>query len=412
MIIYLVLSFLFAPLYLIALLWCGNLGVLRYRLGRLPVSPPAATRVYWLHAASLGEVTSIKSIIESLIINYPDAQILITTSTVAGYGAAQKTYPHTTHGYLPLDTPLCLYWAFKRVRPTHLFITEAERWPGLFWFAQMFSTRLIGLNSYIKPASVESPLQKVLYKKMYSYYDDIFTQAPPMFSCLDLPHTTIHQCCSFKAGGVLPVKKVRQRTLPVLMVGSVYQDELENYTNLWRALYAQGTECHMILIPRHLSWRHELEKQTNKLPGTITHFNTSAGSTPNDLLVHLKSELKKPGITTISMIGIMKDVYKLSSIFYLGGTFNDIGGHNVLEPAGWTLPIVSGPNLAATNYEAHAMHKTGGLRTTAHGRELATLTEKLLASPHLREEMGKKNAAWVKAQAASIKKSLALISSF
>lgn len=412
MIVYHLLSFLFAPAYLLVLTWCKNMGILRYRLGRLPASPPAAPRIYWIHGASLGEINSIKPVVKQLKIDYPDAHVLVTSSTVAGFAAAQENYPETANAYLPLDTPLCLWWAWKRVRPTHLIITEAERWPGLCSFANWYGTQLIGLNTYITPARLENRLQKTLCARLYKTYNAILTQSLPEFADLKLNTTQIHECGSLKAGSVLPLKKAVPPSIPVLFAGSIHEDELIHYKNLWRNLYAHGISCHMVLVPRHMKWQEGLEKNVSTLPGTTTHLSSHAGHTASDVKRHLKKGLKTPGVTTISMIGVMHDVYKKSSIFYLGGTFNTVGGHNVLEPAGWTLPIIAGPCISATNYEAHALAQAGGLHQAVHERDLYEITTKLLASEHLRTQMGKKNAAWVKSQAASVKKLLALISSF
>ena len=44
-------------------------------------------------------------------------------------------------------------------------------------------------------------------------------------------------------------------------------------------------------------------------------------------------------------MGILNDIYAISDVVILGGAFENIGGHNPIEPAYFGCKIISGKNI-------------------------------------------------------------------
>ncbi|MBI2432634.1 MAG: 3-deoxy-D-manno-octulosonic acid transferase, partial [Candidatus Hydrogenedentes bacterium] len=55
-----------------------------------PVVPPFSDAPLWIHACSVGEVGTARPLIAALKETLPNVPILLTTSTVAGRGQADK----------------------------------------------------------------------------------------------------------------------------------------------------------------------------------------------------------------------------------------------------------------------------------------------------------------------------------
>ena len=50
-------------------------------------------------------------------------------------------------------------------------------------------------------------------------------------------------------------------------------------------------------------------------------------------------------VALLDTIGELASVYSISTISFVGGTLVPIGGHNLLEPAFFGIPVVYGPHL-------------------------------------------------------------------
>ncbi len=65
-----------------------------------------------------------------------------------------------------------------------------------------------------------------------------------------------------------------------------------------------------------------------------------------------------------------------------------VGGHNLLEPAALSLPIVAGPHNFNSADIARMLGERGALRIVHDASELAQVVGDLLADPRTRTTMG------------------------
>ena len=76
------------------------------RLGLTQNKPSKDKSLIWIHAVSVGEVNASISLIRSLINNYPQSEILVTTSTPTGSKLLlERLGNKIKHQYLPVDIP-------------------------------------------------------------------------------------------------------------------------------------------------------------------------------------------------------------------------------------------------------------------------------------------------------------------
>ena len=108
----------------------------------------------------------------------------------------------------------------------------------------------------------------------------------------------------------------------------------------------------------------------------------------------------------VCKLGELFNLYQFADIFYLGGTFVNIGGHNLLEPAVWSNACIIGPHYQNTQVVAAQMQKAGGLikidNKTDNFAQLLQASQKLLADHNLIKQMGKCNFAWLTMQATQV----------
>jgi len=397
------------PFYLFGLWWRNKLGVLSERFGLLPRI--RATQTFWIHGASVGEVLSIEETIHYIITQHPTAQILLTSNTTQGASILKKRFSNLPVHFLPVDFFLCQLLAFWRVRPTALIIIEAERWLALFATATLLKVKLIGLNTYVKPHRVHQYFHKRLYGSLYRLFDHIFTQDQTPFKQLHVSSKHLHTIGSIKASNVL---FKMQQTLPpkratlrfTLLVGSVHENELSHYFALYNNIKENGYNPHLILVPRHFTGETNLYTRAQSVTPNISYWSEKSGDTEETVIRGIHNAIKTTDISLVCVMGVLFQLYPYADIFYLGGTFNMIGGHNVLEPAAWQLPIVTGPYIAVKNYEAHKLHALGGLTCVQNQYELISHTLSLLSNTHYKKIQGTKNKQWLQKQAATVQYNL------
>ena len=101
------------------------------RLGRASLPRPAGPLV-WVHAASVGEASSIMPLLAVLAERRPLTALLVTTGTVTSARFVASRLPAgAVHQYVPLDSPAFVGRFLGHWRPSVAVLTEQEVWPNL-----------------------------------------------------------------------------------------------------------------------------------------------------------------------------------------------------------------------------------------------------------------------------------------
>jgi 3-deoxy-D-manno-octulosonic-acid transferase len=192
-----------------------------------------------------------------------------------------------------------------------------------------------------------------------------------------------------------------------LLVGSVHPGELDVYLELFTTLKQEFTELKIIIAPRHFHWKQELVQKINAqnlssyLWDETNQTNTTIHDVPDILNTH--------DVLLVCKLGVLFDLYQFADIFYLGGTFVPVGGHNLLEPAVWGVPSFVGPYHANCKAHADALEQAHGLLKVQNTQELITQTEKLLQDKQLRLTMIHNSRTWLVHEAAVVEDNLAVL---
>src|ERR687892_2301792 len=104
------------------------------RLGFYPaaiLASLASARPVWIHAASVGEVSSAEPLVRELKARVPERKILVSTFTSTGHRVAQRIGGVDGVIFLPLDFFWVVRRALSRFDPSILLIVETEIWPNL-----------------------------------------------------------------------------------------------------------------------------------------------------------------------------------------------------------------------------------------------------------------------------------------
>lgn len=463
-----ILAFPFFLLYLLYRKFSGKkiFGSFKHRIGlvdkistkstNLPDIALQTRRRVWIHAVSVGEVLSVQHFISQLKKQKPDVIIYLTVGTPAGKEIAQKNIAADVISFMPYDFLSFMLLAFWRIRPSKIFIIEAEIWPNFLILSDLFRIKKYLINARVSARSYgRYKFLKFIFAPLFNSFEKIYAQSlqdKERFVSLHVNREKIAVLGDIKifnvyqkwlASGYLQEQITGAQTIntgvlgnldreilscknldhetshhKILLVGSIHPGELDFYVKLYQELKTSHPDLKMILAPRHFHWMHELE---NKIKNAgLSYFMWTA---QNDIRTALPCDqnapqefnqignadslstqsfdraitqiLKSHDLLLVCKLGELFNLYKFADIFYLGGTFVNVGGHNLLEPAVWSNACIIGPYHQNTQVVASQMKKVGGLRTVTNFEQLLEASQRLLSDHNLVKHMGQCNFKWI-----------------
>lgn len=373
----------------------------RERLGFAPASP-AKRHVFWLHACSVGEVLSLQELITSIKEREPKIWVHVTVGTPNGRAMAEKHLAADRISYLPYDMLPCMLLAYARIRPSRLVITEAEWWPMLFWVARLKKVPIILINARISARSAKRMLALAPFlRTMLAACTRILTQHEDeiaRFKKLGVDAHTLRTLGNIKAFNVqkkrlLYPAPANLHHQPVLLAGSIHPTEETVYLELFKQLKPQFPSLKLILVPRHFHWQEQLVAATSRVTSS---FALWAANTPS---TNVQEVLDRHDILLVCRLGELFQLYPHATLFFLGGTFVPVGGHNLLEPAVWHVPSIVGPYQANCQDILQALRAVKGSFAAATSNELALMVRELLSHPQELATMREANKQWIKKEA-------------
>lgn len=108
-------------------------------------------------------------------------------------------------------------------------------------------------------------------------------------------------------------------------------------------------------------------------------------------------------------MGELLTMYGASDIAFVGGSLIDNGGHNLIEPAAWGLPILSGPSLYNFVEVTKLLRDAGALQVIENAKELAEQVVNLIETEDLRSVRGQAAREVAEANRGALEKTLELI---
>jgi 3-deoxy-D-manno-octulosonic-acid transferase len=90
----------------------------------------------------------------------------------------------------------------------------------------------------------------------------------------------------------------------------------------------------------------------------------------------------------IDAMGQLMPFFAAAEVAFVGGSLVPIGGHNVLEPAALSTPVLVGPHTFNFEEITLSQIQQGGAERVSDAERLGPATLQLLLDPARREHMG------------------------
>ena len=347
----------------------------------------------WFHTVSVGEVIAARPVISAFAKRHPWLNIVVTTTTTTGAAQACKI-PGVTQLYAPLDSPAVLYRFFNAVKPRYLFIMETELWPNLLHKAALQRTQVTIFNArmpertcrkYERHLSLVKPLIADKLHYVICQTDDdkarfarIGVPAERIFAVNSLKYDLSPDEDKFARGRALRANLPGECRLGAL---SLHEGEEEPLLRAYCALLPTFPSLRLIVVPRHLSLVPRLKDMCTKL-----HLPYACRSQLPTELTPLPAE--QNCILIGDSLGEMEWYLGLCDVVFMGGSLCDVGGHNPLEPAYFSLPSITGPYYYNFAEQFEALIDKGGSFLCPSAERLAPLITRLLQTPNALSQAG------------------------
>lgn len=312
----------------------------REKLGR-PSQPRPAGPVIWCHAVGLGEVLALRGLIQLLARRQPDASFLITsTARSSARVLASNLPPRSVHQFLPLDVPLYLNRFLDYWRPSLSIWVEQELWPGAVSAAAGRSVPLALVNARLSSAGHRRRQRlRGLYGLLLRRFALTSAQDCPTAERLrDLGANVVRVDGSLKPiAPPLQADLQELQRLQALLAGR----------RLWVAASTHpGDEVEVISAQQQLpGWLLILVPRD---PGRATAIAAALNRAGLPAVRRSRGEVPGPQhvVWLADSYGELGLWYRLAPVAFVGGGFDQIGGHNPWEPVALGAAVLHGADVA------------------------------------------------------------------
>lgn len=359
------------------------------RFGRVaPLSAP----VIWVHAVSVGETLAALPLVRRLQATQPRARLLVTTTTPTGSALVRAQLGDgVVHCYAPYDFPHAVHRFLDRAQPALLIVMETELWPNLLHGCARRGIPVVLANARLSARSAAGYARvAALTRPMLAALTRVAAQTRvdgERFLALGLPPERLCVTGNIKFDLELDAalrERARclrdewrgQRARPIWLAASTHEGEDEPVLAAHRRLLAVRPDALLVLVPRH--------------PERFERVHALCAR--QRLRVLRRSAGQPPAADTQVLLGdTMGELLAFcgaADLVFVGGSLVPVGGHNLIEPAAWGQPVLSGPQVFNFVEAARLLEAGGGLRICADGAALSDAVVELFGQPGRRAAMG------------------------
>jgi len=351
-------------------------------------SPLPAPADLWIQAASVGESYLAWELLKHLQPPHP-IRVLLTTNTVQGRLILEKVVANCAGnsskvsarvGYFPFDRPSWMHRVVESVRPRLAVLLETELWPGHLYALKRFGSRVLIVNGRMSTASLRGyRLWAPLWSRLAPDRILAVSSTDAQRFAAVFPRSRVEVVSNIKFdrlqfdsdqdGTANPVAELFDDRTPVVVLGSIRQEEEPSIQRLLLALHARHPECIICLFPRHQprqsAWVEFLRR--NGLSWTLRS--------------KIEESVPAGGVIVWDTFGELAHAYRIARAAFVGGSLAPLGGQNFLEPLVSGLRPVIGPWWESFHWVGTEIVESGLVRVARNWQEAADCLSRDVESP-------------------------------
>lgn len=291
--------------------------------------------VLWIHSASVGETRMALILAHQLLEDHPDVTLLMTTQTISA-AKFVPLHPRIVHHMVPFDSVLYVRRFFQYWSPYQGIIFESERWPNLYYEAFKRHIPLMIVNAQLSQRSMRWwKYGKYILAHIFQGCTLIFTSSPtvkqrllsidstlPVYDAPSLKYMVQCESCDFDVLSAAKTQLFQGKSY--WLASCIHASELPLIYEVHQRLLKTHPDILLVMIPRHpnvtIDWPY-------------TAYWSAADGVSSSTQTYV-----------VDGFGQTAQFYRRAAFCVFGGSFESIGGHNLIEPVSQGCAVIHGPH--------------------------------------------------------------------
>ncbi|WP_208349902.1 3-deoxy-D-manno-octulosonic acid transferase [Pseudaestuariivita rosea] len=339
----------------------------------------------WIHAASNGELASVRFLIKHLVEHDETLRILITTNTQTARAMANRwMLPRVSCILSPIDLRNCTRRILRNWHVTGLIVVENELWPNRLTVchAEDIPVGYIGARLSEKSAKTWGKFPQLIKNTLHcitwaSAQDELSKDRLTKLGLAKDKWLPTIDLKSFFEPADQPVPVAVAQLYDrhsTILAASTHDGEDDLVLQAFKQARDYHPGLHLILAPRHPKRRDQITALLHQHDLTYVQHSTGARRDATT------------AVTLADTMGEMDVWYQLASICFVGGSLVDKGGHTPYEPLSYGSAVIHGPSTANFARIYQLLDQQNGAICVGSADQLASAIAQLL-DPSKREEI-------------------------
>ncbi|MDP1834833.1 MAG: 3-deoxy-D-manno-octulosonic acid transferase [Chlamydiales bacterium] len=390
---------------------------IKQRLGmEITAISKGSRKLVWVHAVSLGETKAVTALVERLRVEMNDPIFVISSITETGHAEAKRAFPFAAqHLYLPADFQSVTKNVIQKITPDLVILTETDYWYNFLNQAKLAGAKLVVVNGKLSERSTQRyKMLPWFANRLFGQFDHICVQSTDYlerFKAVGVDSAKLSVTGNLKFDAVqnhlsiddMATLKARLGVVEsdrVLTAGSTHDPEEKLLIDSCRILWAKHPNLKLLLVPRHPERFEEVANLLTKEGISFGRYSAGVALNPDDRVV------------LIDTTGVLKECYQISELAIVAGSYTErVGGHNLLEPCHYGIPVLFGPHMQSQpELERLVLEAKAGIQVQPD--DLPAAIDSLLDSAEKREEIRQAAKRLIEANQGSIQRTLQAIKPF
>ncbi|MBF0242375.1 MAG: 3-deoxy-D-manno-octulosonic acid transferase [Desulfamplus sp.] len=317
----------------------------------------------WIHALSVGEVKSALPLINAIKAKYfnkldSNCELIITASTKTGFDMATELFLGSKSeisdgvqvGYFPFDLQFSIISISSKIEPDLVIIVESDLWPEFLWYMNSKKIPVFLINARLSQSSFDGYRRfSTIFTPLFCMFEKIMVQTDmdkERFLKIGVPENRVVVTGNIKFDQPIPSKDTIRQSLELLgnlnnfdkryiIAGSTHEGEEEIIASIFKDLKKNldFSNISLIIAPRDPKRASDINKMFN------------AKGFKSRLLSDKKGSIAEIDVVVVDKMGILASLYSICDIAFVGGSLVPFRGHNPLEPALFSKPVIFGNHI-------------------------------------------------------------------
>lgn len=356
------------------------------------------THRIWIHALSVGEVASARTLIQKVREEFPKSVIMFSSTTRSGEQHARVTLADCVDVFIPFpfDNYGVVRYFVTSVRPDLFVLVETDFWPNFLYILKSKKIPPVLVNGRISGEAFANYRRLAfLFRPMFQSFGALAVQREDdvaMFRSLGVSGEKIFLLGNLKYDVLSPasvkdtVTGDKRFSIPgqkiVMVAGSTHAGEEKVLLSVCKKMLDTYPAFFLVIAPREIE-RSQSIKQLAERMGIRIFFRTGGCDDNAQTMV-------------LDTLGELAAVYSLADFAFVGGSLVPRRGHNPLEPAAKGKVVFFGPHMEDfVDIVTDMLSDNVAIQVTSV-ESMVSEIKKLLSNPDLHTAYGRRAADFVK----------------